>query len=305
MNWTKPLLLTFFVLFSLTCFAQEELPDYSGRIIDFAGVISPEYNAKISSLISELDEKTTAEIVVVTRRTISPYTEFDYAQRLFDKWKVGKKGKDNGVLILLAVSERRWRIHTGYGVEGILPDGLCSQIGRNRMVPYFKEGKFSEGLYYGVAAIANVISKDAGISLTGLQGVELNKRPPQKVTVVMYFFAFFFFLIWNFPWPIFIGLPITLLFGSAMYGTAPLLGALVIAGYVGSMLLRYKYWTSLPVDTRGSFWSVLLLGLVALGRRGGYRSGGFHSGGFGGGSSGGGGGCGGGSSGGGGAGGGF
>jgi uncharacterized protein len=301
MNWTKSLLLTFFVFFSLVCFAQEDLPDYAGRISDFSGVISPEYNVKISSLISELDEKTSAEIVVVTRQSISPYTEFDYAQRLFDKWKVGKKGKDNGVLILLVVSERRWRIHTGYGVEGILPDGLCSQIGRNRMVPYFKEGKFSEGLYYGVAAVANVISKDAGISLTGLRGVALNARPPQKVPVVMYFFTFLFFLVWNIPWPIFIGLPFTLLFGSAMYHTSPLLGALVICGYVGSMFIRFKCWSALPVDTRKSFGYILLFGLAGIGSGGGYRSGGFSGGGFGGG----GGGCGGGCSGGGGAGGGF
>ena len=221
---------------------------------------------------------------------------------LFDKWKIGKKGKDNGVLVLLAVQERRWRIHTGYGVEGILPDALCSQIGRNHLVPYFKEGRYGEGLYYGVAAIADVISKDAGVSMTGLQGVNLKKRP-QNVPVSMYFFAFFFFLLWNIPWPMFIGLPATVLFGTAMYKSSPLLGVFVLCGYLGSMFIRYKIWSKLPQDTRKSYLFVLFWGLAGM-SGGGYRSGGFGGGGFsggGGGFGGGGGGC----SGGGGAGGGF
>jgi len=91
---------------------------------------------------------------------------------LFDNWKPGKKGKDNGVLILLAIKERRWRIETGYGVEGILPDGVCGEIGRDYMVPYFKQNEYSEGLYQGVIKIAQVIGKDANIELNTLQGVK-------------------------------------------------------------------------------------------------------------------------------------
>ena len=87
----------------------------------------------------------------------------------------GKKGKDNGVLVLLAIKERRWRIETGYGVEGILPDGLCGEIGRNYMVPYFKGAKFSEGLYSGVAKIADIIAKDTKIELNSLKGLQLSE----------------------------------------------------------------------------------------------------------------------------------
>jgi uncharacterized protein len=146
-----------FLIFPLFVYAQN-LPQPSGWVNDFAGVISPEYKEKLSSLIEELEQKTTTEIAVVTVTSIAPYDEKEYARLLFDNWKPGKKGKDNGVLVLLAIKERRWRIETGYGVEGILPDGLCGEIGRNYMVPYFKEGKYGEGLYQGVIKIAGIIS---------------------------------------------------------------------------------------------------------------------------------------------------
>jgi uncharacterized protein len=149
-------LLIVFLSFAGWLYAQE-VPQPSGWVNDFANVISPEYRAKITSLIEELEQKTGSEIAVVTIDSISPYSEVEYARKLFDTWKPGKKGKDNGVLVLLAVKERRWRIETGYGIEGILPDGLCGEIGRKFMAPYFKDGGYSQGLYQGVAKIAQII----------------------------------------------------------------------------------------------------------------------------------------------------
>jgi uncharacterized protein len=299
----RVLLSVFCLILAPSVFAQEDLPEYKGWVNDTAGVISSDYREKIENLISELEEKTSAEITVVTRTSTAPLSEFDYAQALFDKWKIGKKGKDNGVLILLVSSQRRWRIHTGYGVEGILTDAICSQIGRNRMVPFFKEGKFSEGLYYGVAAVADIISKDARVHLSGLKSVKF-KKPPQHVPVFMYFFMFFFFLIWNLPWPIFIGLPATLLFAWGFSHLSIWLGVLAMTAYAASMFWRFLIWKKIPLDQRGSFGQVILRGLPSMGRgsgnSSGYGGGGFSSGG-GSGSSGGGGG----SSGGGGAGGGF
>ena len=102
---------------TLSFFAYaQNLPQPTGWVNDFAGVISPEYKEKLSSLIEELQQKTTTEIAVVTVNSISPYGEIEYARLLFDNWKPGKKGKDNGVLVLLAIKERRWRIETGYGI---------------------------------------------------------------------------------------------------------------------------------------------------------------------------------------------
>lgn len=145
----------------------ENVPQPSGWVNDFANVISGEHRDKLTVLIQELEEKTSAEIAVVTVESIAPYDEKEYARMLFDNWKPGKKGKDNGVLVLLAIKERRWRIETGYGIEGILPDGLCGEIGRNYMVPYFKDGKYGEGLYYGVLRIYQIVSKDINVESKG------------------------------------------------------------------------------------------------------------------------------------------
>ena len=148
--------LLFFLFLKYTLSA--DLPQPQGWVNDFSGVISAEYKDKLNGLIAQVEEKTSAEIAVVTVDSIAPYGEIEYARLLFDNWKPGKKGKDNGVLVLLAIKERRWRIETGYGVEGILPDGLCGEIGRDYMVPYFKSAKYGQGLYQGVAVIANIIT---------------------------------------------------------------------------------------------------------------------------------------------------
>lgn len=296
----------FIFLFSFAINLQAAgIPAPQGRVNDFANVISPEYKEKISAVISELEAKTSAEIAVVTQSSIAPYDEFSYAQKIFDAWKIGKKGKDNGVLILVAVNERAWRIHTGYGVEGILPDAVCNNIGRQSMVPYLKQNDYSQGLYAAVVEIARIISADAGQSLSTLQGVDFvpEKPPQEKPGILLMLFAFFFFLIWNFPWPIFIGLPFTFIFGISMAQNSAAAGFLIGAGYVGSMILRYFYWLNLPEATRGPFWKLLIYGIVSRGGRssgggwgggsgwgsggGGYSGGG--GGGFGGGSSGGGG----------------
>ncbi len=195
MNYSlKQLSLAAFAVFALSGLARAQVPAPQGRVNDFAGVISADYKDKIGSLIDEVEQKTSAEIAVVTHDSIAPYGADDYAQMLFDNWRIGKKSKDNGVLILLAVKEREWRIHTGYGVEGILPDGVCGKIGRNYMVPYFKDGNYGEGLYYGVAAVANIIAKDAHVTLEGLKDVSFQEESPD-VSAFWYIFIALIILI--------------------------------------------------------------------------------------------------------------
>ncbi|MFH0839053.1 MAG: TPM domain-containing protein [Candidatus Omnitrophota bacterium] len=282
----KVCFLCVFLLSSLLAYA-ENTPRPAGWVNDFAGVISPEYKNKLTSLIDEVEQKTTAEIFVATVTSIAPYDEKAYARGLFDTWKPGKKDKDNGVLVLVAIKERRWRIETGYGVEGVLPDGLCGEIGRSYIVPYLKTGDYSKGIYYGVAAIAKVISQNAKAEISSLKAVTIKKQN-QNESIFLYFFAFLFFFIWNLPWPVLIGLPVSLIFAASLYQVTPFAGILVIAGYIASMLVRYNFWHKLPPDKRKSFFGPQTYGGAYSG--GGSSSGGFGGGGFGGGGGGGGGG---------------
>jgi len=192
--------LLIFLILPFSLYAQN-IPQATGWVNDFAGVISNEYKDKLNSLIEELEQKTSAEIAVVTVGSIAPYDEKEYARLLFDNWKPGKKGKDNGVLVLLAIKERRWRIETGYGIEGILPDGLCGEIGRNYMVPFLKQANYGEGLYQGVIKIAQVIGKDANIDLNTLQGIkdttltQVNSRDSGDSIVIIILFLLFFVIL--------------------------------------------------------------------------------------------------------------
>jgi uncharacterized protein len=272
----------FIVLLAGPAFAQE-VPAASDWVNDYAGVVSAEYKEKIRVLIANTERATSAEIAVVTISSISPYSEGDYARKLFDTWKPGKAGKDNGVLILLAVKERRWRIETGYGAEGVLPDGLCGQIGRDFMVPYFKQGKYSEGLFYGVSEISRILGG----------GAPSQARPGQVFVKTannfIYVFCFIFFLIWNLPWPIFIGLPFTLVFAFVFDKSFPWIGALIIAAYIVSMWIRYNFWRNiLPEDRTSFFGTQNYRSGHGGGSIGGFSSGGSF-GGFGGGGGGGGG----------------
>jgi uncharacterized protein len=116
----------------------------------------------------EVLQKTGVSVVVAAVDTIGEGDVNDYANRLYSAWGIGKKGEDRGVLILLAVRERRIRIETGYGVEGILPDGLTGEILDRYAIPQLKKNDFGPGLYNALAAVSAVVAKDAGVELTGL-----------------------------------------------------------------------------------------------------------------------------------------
>src|SRR5262249_60688039 len=107
---------------------QPSTPPPQGFITDRAGVASPEVARRLTRLLEELRQKTGAEIAVVTVDTTAPLDDFGYALRIADAWKPGRRKEDTGIVFLVAVRDRKIRILTGYGVEGILPDGLVGDI---------------------------------------------------------------------------------------------------------------------------------------------------------------------------------
>src|SRR5205823_14757264 len=110
-------------------------------------------------------KKTRADVAVLTVLTTAPESPDEYKVRVFEKWKIGKKGEDNGLLMLLAVQDHALRFETGYGLEGTLPDGLQSRIFRLEMAPRFRDGDFAGGLTAGVLACAQRIADEKGVTL--------------------------------------------------------------------------------------------------------------------------------------------
>jgi uncharacterized protein len=136
----------------------------TGYVNDFAGVLSPETRSHLEQLCTEVDQQAHAQIAVVTVKTTGDDTIDDFAVHLEEKWKVGQKGTDRGVLFLIATDDHHYRFEVGYGLEGILPDGKVGSIGRE-MVPYLREGNYDAAITMATQDIANVIAQDAGVTL--------------------------------------------------------------------------------------------------------------------------------------------
>lgn len=134
---------------------------------DLAGIISPEAEAEILQLGSQLEQKTTAQVAVVTVTSLQDNAIEEYATALFRSWGIGSQEKNNGVLILIAPTERQSRIEVGYGLEGALPDGKTGRIQDEYMLPYFQSGDYSSGIYNGYMAVAQVVAEEYQVELTG------------------------------------------------------------------------------------------------------------------------------------------
>jgi len=169
---------------SQVLWGAEEFPKHTGLINDFAGVIPQSEKQKMNILATEVLQKTGTSVVVVTMPTVGDSDVVIYTNELYQAWGIGKKGEDKGVLILLAVKERRIRIETGYGVEGILPDGRVGEILDKYAVPLLKKGAYGKGLYNALAAISVVIAKDANVDLTGeIKVYRTSRRQAGRISI--------------------------------------------------------------------------------------------------------------------------
>ena len=158
----------FFVLSNFYAFAAEKYPAPRGAVNDFANIIDQDNAAKMEALAREVLQKTGTAVVVVTVPAIGEKEEISlYVNGLYKAWGIGKKGEDKGVLIFLTVKERKIRIETGYGVEGILPDGLVGEIRDTYLKPQLQAGNYGKAFYDTMYACSSYIAKDAGVQLSG------------------------------------------------------------------------------------------------------------------------------------------
>ncbi|MDI9571531.1 MAG: TPM domain-containing protein [Pseudomonadota bacterium] len=173
-------LLVAFLLVGVAVFAKESFPRPQGAVNDYAGVIDPVSRRQMEALAQEVWRKTGTALVAATMASIGDEEIDDYVNRLYQDWGIGRKGEDKGVLLFVAVKERKMRIETGYGVEGILPDGLVGRIRDEYMLPYFRKNEFGKGLANGMTAIAAVVTKNAGANLTGVPTPEQPRTPRRR-----------------------------------------------------------------------------------------------------------------------------
>jgi uncharacterized protein len=146
------------------------LPGPTGYVNDFAGVLSPETRQSLEDLCTQVDQQAHAQIAVVTVKSMDPDKSGatpsieEFATALEDKWKVGKKGTDRGVLLIVSENPRKYRIEVGYGLEGLLNDAKVGDIGRD-MQPSLHANDYNQGITAAVHELAQDIAADAGVNL--------------------------------------------------------------------------------------------------------------------------------------------
>lgn len=183
-------------LLALLLFAAQagrplDLPKPDGRVNDYAGVLDPAERRTLEDEIQALDRATSAEVAVVTVPSLDGRTVEDYAERLFNTWGIGKAAADNGVLVLVAPTERTIRIEVGYGLEGVLPDGLAGAIIRETFLPAFRNGELRRGTLDGTRRVIDVVRRHETLTPEQIAALERDDSEAAKSWIVAGFLSIF------------------------------------------------------------------------------------------------------------------
>ena len=149
---------------ALPAAAQQPVPKLTSLVTDQAGMLDADQRGKLEAVLNDYQARTGSQIAVLTVKTTEPEQIEQYSIRVADAWKLGRKGVDDGVLILVAKDNpatlRRLRIESGRGVQGVLTDAKSKQILQDVIAPYFQKNQFYEGLVAGVGAVATLLNQE-------------------------------------------------------------------------------------------------------------------------------------------------
>jgi uncharacterized protein len=137
--------------------AALEVPALKGRVNDYGDMLPAEAESRIETLLKELEEKDSTQVVVLTVPSLDGDSLEDFSMRVAERWRIGRKGLDNGAILVIARDDRKVRIEVGYGLEGRLTDLTAGRIIRDRIVPEFRAGRFAQGVLNGVVALTEVV----------------------------------------------------------------------------------------------------------------------------------------------------
>lgn len=140
--------------------AQSGLPKPDGYVSDFAGVLDQPAEDALEARLAEVERKSSSEIAVAIVKSLDGMPVEEYANRMFKEWGVGQAKTDNGVLVVVAPDEREMRIEVGYGLEGVLPDGLAGEIRDAQFLPRFREDDYAGGITAGVNRLADIVERN-------------------------------------------------------------------------------------------------------------------------------------------------
>lgn len=280
-QWRKPLIAIGFTLFCLIALVAPALalepPAFRGYVNDYAKIISPETVQELEEALRSFAETDSTQVAVLTIDTLDGDAIEDFSIRTVEKWGVGQRGKDNGVLLLVVKNDRKLRIEVGRGLEGVLTDLAAGRIIDYVIRPPFKEGRFDDGIMAGVAAIIQASRGEfAAAPRAQRSGRRQQEAPPALAYLVFGLFLVSFLGRVSRPLGMMAGavlLPLSAFFSAPSIGLLFLL-LLLPMGAVGGLLLPFLVGNMLMGRSRIS---------MGGGSFGGGGFGGFGGGSFGGG----------------------
>ncbi len=177
--------------------AQTELPAQPRTYVeDLANVINADHERALNGVLQELEQKTGAQYIVLTVQTTGgvPIAQFS-VELAHDKWRLGQKGKDNGMLFVLAAKDRKYWFTPGRGLEGFLSDSYLGRLGREVLVPYLKGNQYSQGIYEANLRIVQRIAAEARVTLSGMPTLPRQRAPVRRRGLPCGSLLFFLLLI--------------------------------------------------------------------------------------------------------------
>jgi len=160
--------------------AAVEIPPLTGRINDTAGILTQSQRSTLERMLSGLEEANTSQVVLLTIPDLQGLTIEDFSIRVAEAWKIGQKGLDNGVILVVALKERRVRIEVGYGLEPLVTDAKSSYIIRRLIIPQFRKGEYYQGIHDGLTRIVGIINRDFDISDEELEKFQRQQKKKSK-----------------------------------------------------------------------------------------------------------------------------
>jgi uncharacterized protein len=184
------------LVLTTAAFAQAlTFPALSGRVVDDANILDAATRSALTEKLAALEDKTTDQFVVVTLKSLQGRTIEDYGYQLGRHWGIGQKGKNNGVLLIVAPNERKVRLEVGYGLEGTLTDALTKVIIENAITPRFRANDYAGGITRGVDDVVQVLSGDTELFKQKTEFKEALRRQHSEDEYAPLFGLFWFVLL--------------------------------------------------------------------------------------------------------------
>ncbi|SFH23020.1 uncharacterized protein SAMN05216299_103133 [Nitrosospira sp. Nsp14] len=262
MTLTGRRILAFVALFFSTSLLMAEVavPPLAARVTDLSGTLSPTETAQLEKKLAAFEARKGSQVAVLIVPTTRPETIEQYAIRVAEAWKLGRKGIDDGVLLVIAKQDRTLRIEVGYGLEGVLPDAVAKRIVEETIIPMLRQGDFATAISAGVERIMSVIE---GEPLPAPQSRRSNTSPA-GMNVVLDNIIFIFIAL------IVVGKILQSLFGrmigsTLMSAAAGVIGWLVFSSIlIGVMIAVFAFFLTLFGNSSGG---------ISRGGRGGWYGG--------------------------------